>query len=214
MNSQIQKLIETAKSYVGYLEKETNSNLDDFTANAGDENFTKFGKWYGLNGYAWCAMFVSYVAWKAGIPTTVIPKQKSCTSDGVAFFKRFGRWRPIPYTPQPGDIIYFTKDGGKTAAHVGIVIRVDTSTVYTIEGNTSGGSTLIDNGGGVALKSYPLNYSKIMGYGNPAYTDMVAEHKAIIQQHMKMGDPARWWARIDGDEFAEEFYKKWVESYT
>lgn len=172
MNRQASALIAEAERWVGYLEKETNMSLESFTANAGDENFTIFGKWYGLNGFAWCAMFVSYVAWKAGVPASIIPKQKSCTADGVAFFKKVGRWHPrAGYTPVPGDIIYFTNNGGKTAAHVGIVYNVDTSRVYTIEGNTSGGSTLISNGGGVAKKSYPLTYAKIYGYGNPSYAE-------------------------------------------
>ena len=35
------------------------------------------------------------------------------------------------------------------------------STIYTVEGNTSGGSTLVANGGCVAKKSYQSNYSRI-----------------------------------------------------
>lgn len=34
------KLIDKAKSYVGYLEKASNKDLDDFTANAGSANYT------------------------------------------------------------------------------------------------------------------------------------------------------------------------------
>ena len=37
------EVIATAKSYDGYLEKKTNANLDDFTKNAGSNNWTKFG---------------------------------------------------------------------------------------------------------------------------------------------------------------------------
>jgi hypothetical protein len=61
MNSQARRLIETAESYVGYLEKATNAKLEDFTANAGSGNYTLFGQWYGKgwNGQPWCAMFVS-----------------------------------------------------------------------------------------------------------------------------------------------------------
>ena len=44
MNSNIQAVIDTAKSQVGYLEKETWSNLDDPTANAGDENYVKYSR--------------------------------------------------------------------------------------------------------------------------------------------------------------------------
>ena len=41
--------------------------------------------------------------------------------------------------------------------------------VHTIEGNTSGGSGLEANGGGVFRKTYSLTSSYIEGYGNPAY---------------------------------------------
>lgn len=214
MNRQAAALIAEAEWWVGYLEKETDDNLEDFTANAGDENFTVFGRWYGLNGYAWCAMFVSYAAWKAGIPESIIPKQKSCTSDGVAFFKKSGRWRPREgYMPQPGDLIYFTNDGGRTAAHVGIVYSADKTGVTAIEGNTDGGAGLIPNGGSVAKKRYPLAYGKIYGYGNPAYRDEREEHKALIQSKCKFSDPEGFFRYLDGFQYAEAAYKKWAASY-
>ena len=174
MNSRARALVDNAEGEVGYLEKASNSQLGDKTANAGTANWTKYGAWYGggLNGYAWCAMFVSWCADKAGIPTDTIPKFHSCTSGGVAFFKQSGRWHlRDEYTPETGDIIFFTSDNGKTAAHVGIVRDVDSARVYTIEGNTSGGSTLIANGGGVAEKSYALDYWGIYGYGHPNYEE-------------------------------------------
>jgi hypothetical protein len=214
MKPQAAALIAEAEKWVGYLEKETGACLNDFKANAGDGNFTVFGAWYGLNGYAWCAMFVSYAAWKAGIPETVIPKQKSCTADGVAFFRRAGRWHPeAGYLPQPGDIVYFTRDGGKTAAHTGIVCKTGAARVYTIEGNTSGGSALISNGGSVVKKSYPLAYDKIFGYGNPAYTDETADRKAIIQSRCGFSDPEGFFSYIDKFDYAEAAYQKWAESY-
>jgi hypothetical protein len=214
MNSQAKKLIDAALADVGYLEKKSNAQLDDKTANAGSGNWTKFGAWYGcgLNGQPWCAMAVSRWANLAGIPETVIPKFASC-GVGVSWFKQRGVWhKSAGYIPVPGDIIFFTHDG-KSPAHVGVVERVDSTRVYTIEGNTSGGSELIDNGGGVAKKSYPLNYAKILGYAHPAYIDETAGYKAIIQSRMKMSNPERWWARIDGDEYATDFYRKWAESY-
>ena len=40
-------IVEIAKSQIGYEEQPTNK--------------TMYGKWYGLNGQPWCAMFVSWV---------------------------------------------------------------------------------------------------------------------------------------------------------
>ena len=37
-------VIAIAQTQVGYLEKETNANLDSKTGNAGDENFTKYAR--------------------------------------------------------------------------------------------------------------------------------------------------------------------------
>ncbi|UOO38262.1 CHAP domain-containing protein [Oscillospiraceae bacterium CM] len=194
-----QKLVDVARGYVGYLEKKSNAKLEDFTANAGSGNFTIFGQWYEMNGFAWCAMFVSYCAEKAGIPTSIIPKHASCAM-GVSWFKHAGRWHDRKYTPAAGDIIYFTHDG-ETPAHVGIVTGVSGSKVMTIEGNTSGGSTLIANGGGVAAKSYPLSYEKILGYGSPAYEeeDMTYEQFCdYMDKYLSVagtGDKPSAWAR-------------------
>ncbi len=170
MTSRAERLVKTAESYAGYLEKASNRRLEDFTANAGSGNWTLFGQWYGLNGFPWCAMFVSFCADKAGIPVSVIPKHASCAV-GISWFKHKGRWHDRDgYTPQAGDIVYFTHDG-TTPAHVGIVRDANASGVYTVEGNTSGGSALVSNGGGVAKKSYPPGCAKILGYAHPDYKE-------------------------------------------
>ena len=60
-----EELIEVARQEIGYLEKASNSKLDEKTANAGERNFTKYGEWYGGNGNYWCQQFVSWCAYKA-----------------------------------------------------------------------------------------------------------------------------------------------------
>jgi hypothetical protein len=213
--NQAAKLIEVARSYVGYLEKASNSRLEDFKANVGNKNYTVFGQWYGpgWNGQPWCAMFVSFCADKAGIPTSIIPKHASC-SVGVSWFQRAGRWRPRSgYTPKPGDIVYFTSNGA-TPAHVGIVTEVKNGYVYTVEGNTSSGKELEANGGAVAEKAYLLSSRYILGYGEPAYAeDEIARYKAIIQEHCKFSDPAGVFALTDKSPWARDLYRKWAESY-
>ena len=42
MSVNCDKVINYALSQVGYLEKKTNKDLDDFTANAGYNNYTKY----------------------------------------------------------------------------------------------------------------------------------------------------------------------------
>lgn len=64
-------------------------------------------------------------------------------------------------------MIVFYNKAKDNYAHTGLVYKVDGSKVYTREGNTSGASGVIDNGGGVCNKSYSLSYDRIAGYGRP-----------------------------------------------
>ncbi len=65
--TQIDKVIAEAEKWLGYLEKRSNANLEDFTANAGSNNYTIFAQRYkqlwgdNLQGQPWCAMFVSVI---------------------------------------------------------------------------------------------------------------------------------------------------------
>ena len=59
------ELIEVARKEIGYLEKASDSMLEDKTANAGMANYTKYGAWYGENGLYWCQQFISWCAWQA-----------------------------------------------------------------------------------------------------------------------------------------------------
>ncbi|MCI8409095.1 MAG: CHAP domain-containing protein [Lachnospiraceae bacterium] len=123
------------------------------------DNRTKYGAWYGMNGAAWCHMFVSWCANQAGVSTSVVPKTAS-TSSGMAWFKNKGLFKyKGKYTPKRGDIVYF-KTG---RSHVGIVEKVSGSTLHTIEGNTS------DK---VARRTYSLSNATITGYGVPKYANL------------------------------------------
>lgn len=158
------KIIEVALAEVGYLEKATNAQLDSKTANAGSNNYTKYGKWYGMNGQPWCDMFVSWCAAQAGEADAVgkyayVPSHQNFFASKGRYFARGAK------TPQAGDIIIFRNE-----SHIGLVEKVSGGYVHTIEGNTSGGSTLVANGGGVHQKKYPLTSSYIQGYGRPAYS--------------------------------------------
>ena len=95
-------------------------------------NITPYGAWYGMNGVAWCAIFVSWCANKAGILGTVVPKFHWCAS-GVNWFKARGRYmRRGMVTPKSGDVIFFYT-GSEGFYHVGIVNYVKNGVVYTIE---------------------------------------------------------------------------------
>lgn len=162
-------IINVALAEEGYLEKRSNSQLDDTTANAGSANYTKYGAWYGMNPAQWCAMFVSWCMNQGGA-STLAPKYASCYN-GITWFKNNAQFHVCEnYIPQVGDVIFFSSttypNGG---AHTGMVVSCDGTYVHTIEGNTSGGSTVISNGGGVVQKKYYISYAQIYGYGTPNY---------------------------------------------
>ena len=176
----IEKVIQQARKWNGYLEKKSNKDLNDFTANAGSNNYTCFARDYQIHtGYSlqaqpWCAMFVSEVIVQAfGLETA---QKLLCGAlyhycpTGVNQFKAVKRWYSMP---EPGDVIFFTN--GTRAYHTGLVAEVTSTRVKTVEGNTSGASGVIENGGGVCQKSYSLTDSKIMGYGRPDYSIVATE---------------------------------------
>lgn len=163
------KVVEVAKSQVGYLEKRSAKDLDSKTGNAGSGNYTKYGKWYGVNPALWCAQFVCWCFAQAygSIAKEMLYGGYSAACETMrSRFIKAGRYNK---EPKAGDCIFFSGTRHAGANHIGIVWKVDGSKIYTIEGNTSGANGVVDNGGGVAQKSYNKTYSRIMGYGHPDY---------------------------------------------
>lgn len=166
----VSKLLEIARAELGYKEKETNSQLDDKTANAGDGNWTKYARdlhsagYYqaAKNGYAWCDMFVDWCFWKLGGSKEKgewLECQTGLYGAGCEWssdcYRRAGRFDK---NPQPGDQIFF----GKTDAeeHTGIVEKIEDGKVHTIEGNASNMCKRC---------TYSLTSSRIVGYGHPRF---------------------------------------------
>lgn len=168
------KVIHIALNEEGYLEKKSNSQLDSKTANAGSANYTKYGKWYGLNPDLWCAMFICWIFNEAYGETAAKQLLAGKFSAACEEIRQnfIGKKQYHTANPQIGDIVFFKGTRHAGANHIGIITDVSQGRIYTIEGNTSGGSYVIDNGGGVAKKSYGIAYSKILGYGRPAYDSL------------------------------------------
>lgn len=189
------KVLAIAEAEVGYLEKKSNADLDDKTANAGNKNYTKYARdldalnFYNgrKNGYAWCDVFVDWCFVKAygkeaALELTCQPTDRTINyGAGCKWSRKYYDYKgQLHDTPQPGDQIFFWPEdqiGGPAVAHTGLVYAVDDEYVYTIEGNTSGANVVVANGGGVRKKKYRLNYNRIAGYGRPNYGTTVAEHE-------------------------------------
>ena len=180
-------VLKIAENEVGYLEKKSPDQEDDKTANAGYNNYTKYARdlnrWVGspfVDGYAWCQTFIMWIFYSSfgrDAAKNLLGGWTAYCPTGALYFKQRGQY--YKSNPEKGDIIYFLDSDG-TQGHVGIVRDVDDVYVYTIEGNTSPDSGVIPNGGGVHKKQYSRNYSRIDGYGRPAYDEESIEPDLVV----------------------------------
>lgn len=178
------KILAVAKAEVGYLEKNDKSDLDSKTGgHVGGGNYTKYWRDLGLSswqGQAWCDAFVKWCFMTAYGKSHV--KELTCGGDtsfytptSAQYYKKAGRY---DMTPQVGDQVFFKNS--VRIHHTGLVYKVDSERIYTVEGNTSDGTAVIANGGGVCKKSYLRTNVRIAGYGHPKYG-------VIEQEEAKVG---------------------------
>lgn len=167
----VKQLLDIARNEIGYKESPPNSNL------------TKYGKWIGLNGQAWC---MSYIQWCCNCANVHLPvKTGSCTTLMNAA-KQAGMW--VTSNFQPGDIAIFDFSGKqKIAKHCGIVEDIIPDFgVITIEGNTSSNDVgSQDNGGMVCRKQRRSQY--IIGVVRPRFEEEQEEDifKMTIAEFVK-----------------------------
>ena len=154
-----------ALSQVGYHEGNSSADFDGENA-GGNRNYTEynhaFGQIGGTYGYAWCAAFVSWCLEEADAADAAGGLFASCTL-WVEQLRALGQYstRASGYRPKAGDLIFFRSAGaGRASDHIGLVRYVKNGRVYTVEGNSSER---------VALNSYALTNTYIVGYGRPKY---------------------------------------------
>lgn len=136
----------------------------------GDTLGQYYSEWY-IDGYVnnpgwnaetpWCACFVSWALNKAGITAQGREKWFAEVDEFMAYFQTAGRW--YESAAQVGDLVFFDwiRDDVQDAQHVGVVIGVADNAIYTIEGNSAGR---------VAMRSYPKDDWRILGYGRLDFT--------------------------------------------
>lgn len=199
-----EKLIQIAKQEDGYLEKASNKDLDSKTANAGKNNYTKYARdlYPSLQGQPWCDMFVDWCFVQAF--GEVKARQLLCggfsahTPTSAQYYKNMGRWSLIP---EHGGQIFFKNS--VRICHTGIVTKVIDGRVYTIEGNTSGASGVIANGGGVCEKSYPISHAGIAGYGMPDWSLVESPNYELEWHHDDYG----WWYADTPNTYLKDCWK-------
>lgn len=141
-------------------------------------NITPYGEWYGLNGEPWCAMFVSYCAYRANMLPVFVPRFAYCP-DGVNYYRKMKRYykRDSGYIPKVGDVIFFYNYSKGRVAHTGIVVEGDARGIFVIDGNG------IENS--VRKSWHSLKEDTIDGYGDngglPIYGSLLTEEEAERQ---------------------------------
>lgn len=173
--SSAQDLITVAAGEVGY------SRWND------PEPGTKYGRWYeanmdrcptnydyGASGVPYCAMFVSWCFWMAGIVCAGFPSAYCPSIHNHQTLKA----RSL----RAGDVVLFDWELDGTDDHVGIVTGNNGSSITTIEGNT--------NNGQVARRTRA--YGTICGGIRPDYETKPASTPAeVLQVELLRVDG--WW---------------------
>lgn len=155
-----------ALSQLGYHEGDRDADMDGWNL-SGSGNYVEYNRLFckldGIWGYAWCAAFVSWCQFQAGIPAEIDCSEVSCPRmiNEILKPQDLYRTRESGYIPLTGDLIYFKQaTSSAISTHVGLVIGVRDGYVYTIEGNA---------GECVGRHKYALDDTYIVGYGALKY---------------------------------------------
>lgn len=112
-------------------------------------------------GSAWCGCIAHQ--WARDVGAARPPKDAGAVRAWVKWAQASGTWRPVTsdYQPQPGDWVCYDMAPDGTADHIGLVARVHTRGVRSIEGNTSWAGFSRE---GVAVTMKPVTTARILGY--------------------------------------------------
>lgn len=183
MGNYASKVISVMMAEVGYIEKKSNAQLDDKTANAGFGNYTKYARdldaipgFYNTKkqGAAYCDITVDWAFVQAygaeQAKKLLCQPDNSCGAGcyySAQYYKQKGQFHEKD--PKPGDQIFFWNENKDGVAHTGLVVEVDKQDVTTVEGNARDDDDPMKDGGGVRMKKYHIGDETIYGYGRPAY---------------------------------------------
>lgn len=161
-------ILRIALSQLGYHEGDSAADFDGKNT-SGSSNYIEYARLliptYNDNAYEWCACFVNWCLNQARVDYAYGEigcwkwvewlKANDMFQDSFAYAGT--------YLPQPADMIFFNwKNTNTTSGHIGYVLYVTDTTIYTIEGNSNNE---------VGIRSYDLYDPCVIGFGTPAYPD-------------------------------------------
>lgn len=172
--TQAEKVLKVAISQIGYCESPKNSNN------------TKYGKWMGVNYEPWCASFVVWCFYKAGLLNLVTKNASAAYLQDDIVNKRGGKWvmtkaynntkkKNALSKYRAGDVVTF--DFGRNNGyrqHIGIIEKVSGNYVICIEGNTSKAGS--QSNGGMVVRQRRI-YSSICAVARPKWSDSKPDPK-------------------------------------
>ncbi len=126
-------------------------------------NNPKTGAGYGYHSGGWCAAFINDCAFLAG-QADAIPFISGHTHDPTELRNTvLNRGGQVVSSPQGGDLVFYSANGGTSYAHVGLMI----DTVYCINGNHNGTTYL--NSTVSRAKYTEVNAGQTPSFVRPAY---------------------------------------------
>lgn len=154
-------MIRCMNAMLGTTEHPPGSNHNDITI------------WYNthvepIGDGPWCDMEISKAAAESGNADVV--GQHAYTPEHANWFASKGRWHSGAAGIQPGDVVFFDWNGSRNRDaidHVGLVVHVDGSKIFTVEGNK-----------GDECQRVTRDDTYIAGYGRPAYVKPVLKAPA------------------------------------
>ena len=169
--SAVNDLIAKAKSQVGTKENPSGSNKVKY-------NTEYYGRAVSGSAYPWCCAFIWWL-FKACNASDLFyggKKTASCTTL-MNYYKSKGQFSK---TPKVGSLVFFNWGKGTAAKHIGIVTKVNSGSIVTIEGKTAIGND--SNGGEVMERTrYP---SQILGYADPYSKAKGGSSKVTVSVNM------------------------------
>ncbi len=161
--NQAQDIVNVALSQEGYHEGSSSSNLGGNSSSSA--NYTEYGNWFGRQDN-WCAIFISWCANQAGIPTSIVKKNAVASGSTCQFGEK--KYTFGSRAPQVGDIIYVQNDSDSDVDHVGLIYKVDNTYIYAVEGNFGNKVGTIKYYKDSGKQTY-YSSTKILFYGVPDY---------------------------------------------
>ncbi len=233
-----QAVVDVALAETGYLEKSAaaykkdKTVLDQKTAGAGSDNYTKYGRdmhalYPAVMDFpaAWCDAFVDWCFQKAyGVTNAKALLGGNFDDYTVASAQLYKNKNAWYKTPQVGDQVFFNSVSGGIC-HTGLVVEVNNSKKIftTVEGNTSSAEGVVANGGAVAKKTYYFSYSRLAGFGRPLYgqvsgytsgTDISSDSSLVKQAQIHLNNFVNAGLQVDGEigPLTKKAYRRALQS--